>query len=113
MALVEKVCKAIPTGKTIILYSNGHFLTFERANMLFSWGVKYINIGLHNPADFKRLIEQCTRETGYCLAGKLQVRFHAQDIYKEQLEKDFPNVNFRFWKMNDCDRGNEDRIVLI
>ena len=42
----------------------------------------------------------------------INVRYHAQDIYKESLEKLFRATSFRFWTMNDCDRANEDRFVL-
>jgi len=109
MDLVEKVCRRLPKGKTVILYTNGLLLTPLNAKHIESLGVQYVNVGLHIPTSFKQLIPsvlEATRET------KLGVRFHAQDIYKDWLTSEFPGVSFRFWKMNNCDRENEDRIVL-
>lgn len=96
-------------SKMIILYTNGILLNSLYAKAFAARGVKAINVGLHNPKQFDSIIRQvlfATKET------KLSVRFHAQDIYQEELMAKFPGVNFRFWKMNDCDRDNEDRVVL-
>lgn len=97
-------------SKMIVLYTNGLLLNSLYATCLESKGVNAINVGLHNPKQFDSIIAQvlfATKET------KLSVRFHAQDIYAEELKVKFPGVNFRFWKMDDCDRDNEDRVVLV
>ena len=73
-------------------------------------GVRYVNVGLHHPSSFDRLINSVNNAVA--VVPGLQVRFHAQDIYASELQAKFPSVNFRFWKMDDCARGNEDRIVL-
>ncbi len=41
------------------------------------------------------------------------IRFHVWENYKNlNLEQIHPKANFRYWKMDDCDRENEDRVVL-
>ena len=109
MPTVEKVCKAIPEGKTVILYSNGILMDRFAAMDLQTWGVRYINVGLHVPGTFNAIINKVSNAT---FGTRLGVRFHAQDIYEKELTARFPNTSFRFWKMDDCDRDNEDRIVL-
>jgi molybdenum cofactor biosynthesis enzyme MoaA len=109
MPLVKKCLNKIPKGKTVILYTNGFLLTPLNAAELALGGVQYVNVGMHSPATFEALIRQSLFAVHHTT---LNVRFHAQDIYETELRAKFPKINFRFWKMDDCDRGNEDRIVL-
>lgn len=131
---LKNVLIRIPTGKKVVLYTNGTLLTRETASLLAQWGVQYINVGLHTPQSSNTLIAKgldAVKDT------PIKIRFHAQDIYQEVLtDKYNPEVSyfqyadpkefegdrkyvlalgvpvFRFWKMDDCDRGNEDRVVL-
>lgn len=106
---LENILKQIPSGKKVILYSNGIFLDAPAAKMLERSGVGYIRVGLHYHRSFDRLISDCTKAVQ---GTSLKVRFHAQDIYQQALTEVHPNVPFRFWKMDDCDRANEDRVIL-
>lgn len=106
---LQRILIGIPKEKTIILYTNGIFLDKIAAAMLEASGVKYINVGLHFPRSFDRLISDCTKAVE---DTNLIVRFHAQDIYQEALTNNYPRGNFRFWTMDDCDRGNEERVIL-
>ncbi len=106
---VKDVCGRIPKGKLVILYTNGLLLNAANAALMQSLGFSGINVGLHYPKTFDRLIAQCTE------AAKdtaLKVRFHLQDIYEKEFTAKYPDVSFRFWKMDDCDRDNEERFVL-
>lgn len=109
MAKVEAVVSRIPKGALIVLYTNGILLNALNATKLRDMGVKGINVGLHAPATFGNLIRRISQDT---FGIGLHVRFHAQDIHKEWLEREFPFATFRFWKMDDCDRTNEERVVL-
>ena len=107
--LVAKVLAKIPAGKTVILYTNGFLMTSEIAQELEACGVRYVNVGMHDPKTFSLIINRVLAATK---GSSLSVRFHAQDIYSEELTKTFPGVSFKFWHMDDCARDNEDRIVL-
>lgn len=109
MEKVKSVCGRIPKGKLIILYTNGILLNATNAALCESIGIVGMNIGLHYPKTFDNLIKsvtEATKDTG------LMIRFHLQDIYEKEFTTKYPNVTFRFWKMDDCDRGNEERFVL-
>ena len=106
---VKEVCARIPKGAKIILYTNGILLQAGITHECRDLGISAINVGLHNPTTFKNLIKWIPTDI---MGLPLSIRFHAQDIYADWLTAEFPNVSFRFWKMNDCARNNEDRIVL-
>lgn len=109
MPKIREVCNRIPADTLKILYTNGIFLGARVADILVELGIQAVNVGLHEPKSYRRIIENVTKAT----AGKeLSVRFHAQDIHMDWLTTEFPDVSFRFWKMNDCDRDNEHRVVL-
>ena len=106
---VKAVCDRIPKGTLTILYTNGILMGETIAKKIVDCGISAVNVGLHEPNSFRRLIKHVTQAT----AGlPLSVRFHAQDIHKDWLTTEFPDVSFRFWKMDDCDRANEHRVVL-
>ena len=111
MNRVKAVCDRIPAGREIYFYTNGTMLSREYVKQLCEWGVGGINVGLHMPQTFKAIIRSVLINTG---ESDIAVRFHVQDIYKDhqavaEMETD---VGFRFWKMDDCERENEDRVVL-
>jgi organic radical activating enzyme len=107
--LLAKVCLKIPTDKVIILYTNGTLLFREMAVYLNALNTRFVNIGLHSRETFTSLIPNILLNTSDM---DFKVRFQARDIYQQALTTLYPNVNFKFWKMNDCARDNEDRIVL-
>ena len=121
MKMVRNICKHIPEGRLIVLYTNGTLLTRPIAKSLVNLKVRALNVGLHRDAfngmrylisGFAELIESTLDSTQDL---PLNVRFCVQNIYEEawNLSKCFPYTKFRFWKMNDCTRDNEDRIILI
>jgi uncharacterized Fe-S cluster-containing radical SAM superfamily protein len=108
-AKVAEVVARIPKGRLIILYTNGILLNKSTAQWLADVGVAGVNVGLHNPASFASLIRRISVDT---FGIGLHVRFHANEIYKAELEREFPFDSFRFWKMDDCDRANEERVIV-
>ena len=107
---VRRVCKVAPNAFKV-LYTNGIFLNENFMHELDRWGVRAINVGLHEPRSFNRLIE---RIKPLVLQSPINVRFHVRDIYRPMMEKweTCGGVVLRYWHMNDCDRDNEDRIVI-
>lgn len=101
--------KAREHGAFIILYSNGIYWTPEKAQQLEEWGIDAANIGLHYPHTFDLIMKRVKLATG---GLNISVRFHLWEKYKDDMLSKYPNAPFRFWTMNDCDRGNEDRFVL-
>lgn len=93
----------------VILYSNGLFMTEQTAKELDAAGVNAINVGLHYPKSFDKIIQnvlESTKDT------KLSVRFHVWEKYRDlDLENKF-NAIVKYWVMDECDRINEDRVVL-
>lgn len=104
---VEEVCKR-GAGKFIVLYTNGTKMTPQIAGDLAAWGVNAVNVGLHQPKTFDALI----RKVYDSFRGlQVSVRFHLEDIYTEIALK-HAGLSFRFWHRDDCERENEDRVVL-
>ena len=106
---VWDVCRRIPAGSTVILYTNGILVNRETVVEMEQAGIQYFNIGLHYESSFDRLIKSVTAAVQ---GSGIKARFHAQDIHAENLQQKFPGTSFRFWKMDDCDRENEHRFVL-
>ena len=106
---LHDVCVRVPPGKLIVLYTNGIHLGRLEAKRVRWEGVSAINVGLHIPETFDWLIQRVTWATE---GLGMSVRFHAQDIHADLAGK-YPDVQFRFWAMDDCDRSNEERVVLI
>lgn len=102
--------KIVPVKGFSILYSNGILMTRPKADILHMMGIDAINIGLHYEKSFRHIIKnvsECTSRT------RMSVRFHLWDKFKSlNLENEFPDVVFKYWAMDDCDRDNEDRFVL-
>jgi molybdenum cofactor biosynthesis enzyme MoaA len=109
MPKVLKVLNRCMKSNLVVLYTNGLLLSPVTAKLLDTAGVDAINVGLHVSLSFESLIKRITAATS---GTALSVRFHAQDLYQKALTEAFPTTSFRFWKMDDCDRGNEDRVVL-
>lgn len=107
---IGQVVSRILNNQLIILYSNGILMTNEIAQYLDNLGIHAVNIGLHYPKSFKNIIRNVTK----CTEGtKLSVRFHVWENYKSMnLEQEFPNAHFKYWQMDECDRDNEERVVL-
>jgi sulfatase maturation enzyme AslB (radical SAM superfamily) len=111
---IYKVLRAAKYGSKemplVVLYTNGALMTSTVAKIFEFWGINAMNVGLHVPSTFDAIIKRCTLATK---DTNLTIRFHAQDVYAEQLTTAHPTVNFKFWKLNDCDRENEMRVVLV
>lgn len=107
---VQRVCEH-SRQCLVVLYTNGLLLDRATAHRISADGVDAVNVGLHNPhtlvEDVKRIL-RATENTN------LEVRFHVQECYARLAAYfDFsPRVDFKFWKMNDCARDNEDRVIL-
>jgi organic radical activating enzyme len=91
-----------------IIYSNGLLWNQSIADRLYDINIKAANIGLHYPKSFNSIISNILS-----IKTDISIRFHVWDKYKEEMLAKYPNVNFRFWTLNDCDRDNEERFVLI
>ena len=103
---VYSMLSLIPKTKDVYIYSNGillHKHYFEIIDEHYPH-VKGINIGLHNPKTFDKLIHK--------LSNYSLIRFHVEDIHKESLTFKYPKVNFKFWKMNECEMKNEHIRIL-
>lgn len=112
---VKDICDRLDYGQFAVLYTNGDMLTRTTGRLLRSWGIAALNIGLHGPADFQKIPTVCFDMGGLGFS----LRFHAQDIYEDTLRAKYGCCTavddnfFRFWKMDDCDRPNEDRVILV
>jgi molybdenum cofactor biosynthesis enzyme MoaA len=112
---IEAVCKRVPRGALVVLYTNGILLDYLTAMRLVNIGVNAINVGLHKPESFHALIQQVMRAT-HAFRRRLSVRFHVWEGYRDIVKTEHycqNTVTFRFWKLNDCSRANEDRVELI
>ena len=105
---IYAICQRLQHPQLAVLYTNGILLDRKMALRLHGFGVKAINVGLHIESTFGTLIDRVTD----AVVQMADVRFHAQDCYG-WLSAMYPYAKFRFWKMDDCDRDNEDRVVLI
>lgn len=93
-----------------ILYSNGILWKKDTAAYLERVKINAVNIGLHYISSFEKIIKNVSELTE---GSPLSIRFHVNEEYATRMTDQYPNTNFRFWKMDDCDRDNEDRYVLI
>ena len=107
---IYEVCNLAQPNSFKIIYSNGLLWDTTKAIELVHRGVNAANIGLHYPKTFNTLIHRVEMAT---LGLPIKVRYHVWDKYKEEMIAKYPAMSFRFWTMNDCDRNNEDRFVLI
>lgn len=105
--LINAVCEKVQPEQTVILYTNGLLLGNEPLNPR----VQYINVGLHHIPERSAILIRRIQALGL----PQKIRYHAQDIYADRYAVLFPDgdVEFRFWHLDDCDRGNERRVVLI
>ena len=99
-------------GKFQILYTNGLLLNNDIVKVLEEGGVKAVNIGLHYPSSFSRIINKAGESFN---ESSISVRFHVWEKYRHMvLEKEIgPRFGIKYWQMDDCERENEDRVVLI
>ena len=98
----ELVIKNLKTGEEY--RESYNYLILSPGAAPIKPNLKGINVGLHYPKTFNKLINK--------LRDNKLVRFHAEDIYQEQLTKEYPDVRFKFWKRNDCEMSNEDIRIL-
>jgi molybdenum cofactor biosynthesis enzyme MoaA len=110
LSKVAEICRRTRSNQMVILYTNGILMTKDIARMLPQMNIRAVNVGLHFPNSFKRIITNVLK----CTEGvDISVRFHVHDLYKNMnLETEFPNAAFKYWVMDDCDRGNEERIIM-
>ena len=93
------------TNKPVYIYSNGIKITKDIEDKISSFSnVKGINIGLHYPNTFDKIISK--------LKNNPLIRFHVEDIYKDSIEYKYSNIKFKYWKRNDCEMLNEDIRIL-
>ena len=64
---------------------------------------------MHTPSTFASLILACRKAIQNTGIG---LRFHVRDIYSEAMTLEFPHERFRFWKLDDCERANEERMII-
>ncbi len=92
-----------------VLNTNGTLLTRKNARLLEKYGLDAINVGLHDPKDFKDIVKKCNRAVK---GTGIKIRYNVQDCYEDDLRKKFPGITIKAWRMNECDRDNEDRYTL-
>jgi uncharacterized Fe-S cluster-containing radical SAM superfamily protein len=92
-----------------ILYTNGILLDKGTARQLGWWGINAVNVGLHYPESYDILIHRVLEATA---GNPYLVRFHLNEMAAGRTADIWPGVEFRYWRMNDCARDNEERIVL-
>ena len=125
IARVRDIAERVTNPKTyVVLYTNGLYLTREIAEKLVKWGVDAINVGLHSeanpdvkperggyPAAFEAIILRVTAATE---GLALSVRFHVNEKFARfgANARMYPGCEFKYWTMDDCDRGNETRVAL-
>jgi hypothetical protein len=101
---IDQICAKTSAEQTVIMYTNGFLLGIVPVNPR----IQYINVGLHRkPAVNAMLIHEILS-----LGLTQRIRFHAQDIHADWYRINFPDVEFKFWHLNDCDLPNERRVVL-
>ena len=104
------LAQAALDDQTVVLYTNGIYLNTSVAGALAAVGVDAINVGLHYPQMFDRIIRG-VRDA--CAGLPFSVRFHVEDCYRDQVLEDvYPGLQFRYWKRDDCERDNEDHVVV-
>lgn len=109
---IQMVLNRIPNNKFIILYTNGILFTKKFIQQNDFTRINALNVGLHNPKSFKKIIEQAIETVNFS-GLDISLRFHLNDRYKLlKLEETFPFEVFKYWIMDDCERNNEDRFVL-
>ena len=116
--LLKKVLGKISYNRNVILYTNGKLLTRYIFEMLEGHGVNNISIGLHttSPINFVEHILSEYKESR--ADGRIRLRFNLNEEYKKYngyLEKKLSDSHYyllKYWKMNDCERDNEDIFIL-
>ena len=107
---VLRLARTALADQTVVLYTNGIYLNRSVAGVLAAVGVDAINVGLHYPQMFDRIIRG-VRDA--CAGLPFSVRFHVEDCYRDQVLEDvYPGLQFRYWKRDDCERDNEDHVVV-
>jgi len=96
-------------SQLFVLYTNGTLLTRGVAQSLAAMRVDAINVGLHQPSQFGYIISNVEVA---CKDLPIKLRYHAQERLEGQCLKMWPHLSWRFWRMNDCNRANERRVVL-
>lgn len=106
---VRTVCERA-AGRLIVLYTNGLLLAPGIATDLARWGVHAVNVGLH----YGPMLSGWQIKTALgCFQGTgVRLRFHAEEAFRGVIDALHPGVEFRFWRMDDCDRANEDRVIV-
>lgn len=111
---VIEVCKSVAPGTLVVLYTNGIGLSSGVAKCFEYAGINAVNVGVH-PEDgwypgLDHFIEYIYRSVS---VANLKLRFHVQDRFRENVAQlEAKGIEFRFWKMNDCERENEDRVCV-
>lgn len=101
--------RRIPRDKNLIIYTNGLLVDcYDSAYLRTIPNLIGVSVGLHG-------LDSITKVRR--LEKHLPVRFCIQDIYYEECLKLYPDrvnpSNLKGWKMDDCNRDNEDRVILV
>jgi organic radical activating enzyme len=100
----------IPPILPIYIYTNGILITKADVNHIafYHANVMGFNIGIHGVNQPKFIIPEIDKH--------FSVRWQAQDKNREKLLSMYPDrineQNAKFWKMDDCNRVNEDWFLL-
>lgn len=94
----------------VVLYTNGLMMRSAYARELEALGVGAVNVGLHH-SDPQTLMLAIARVLVSTLETHLKVRFQLWEGAKD-LARPWPGLDVRFWRMDDCERPNEDLFAL-
>ena len=99
------ICKSIRytyPKSMVYLYTNGTLLWQSNFNFNLVHGV---NVGYHG--------DDSVIHSTIDLSRDLPMTIHVQDIHSKYVRNIAGDkVPIREWRLNDCDRGNEDRFIL-
>jgi len=104
---IERVARLASPRSYVVLYTNGLLLDRSGAESLERAGVHALNVSLHDPRTFREqyaATRRAVRGTG------LRVQFYVWNGHSH-LVSTWPGT-WRFWVVDNCDRSNEDRVVL-
>lgn len=109
-----KTLNTIPEEKLIVLNTNGTRLDSKMFDILALYNINAINVGLHISQMFLQMIETINWAQKMSIYGSdIKLRYNLRDVYrKNNLENEFPDTEFHYWTLNQCERDNEDRFIL-
>lgn len=103
------VLLSIPKDKNIYLYTNGLLINhLDIMYLSFFGNLKGINIGLHSPHQFNRIIVKLQEHHNVRYMINEKYYQTLLDLHPDRLSKN----NLKSWETGQCEMPNEDWILL-